>query len=391
MEERSQAVLEKEQIFKDMWDGKMPSRVPITQPIDTACALELKGFSLTKEQFSPEKVLEAIEYATQNIDSDVLPVSASQNPVALRINGSKKFRMAPGGYIQHQNHSFMEFSEYREFASDVYWFNATKLVDRAYDRISLTDETNLSAMDRATFLLKIQFANQNFNSVLMPGRAEIEKKYDRTSWDSYNAIGCAPFDTLADFNRSFSAVMGDIRRDPEGVMAAVEALTDYELQRIDRSAPAVKGKRTFFALHMATFMRPKDVAKFFWPSFMTVINHTHETGRGIYVFCEENWNNIIDCVAELPEGSLIRFEKTDPVKAREIIGTKCIFNGFYDMNNYWHATVDEAVENTKKFLDVVAVDGRYQFQADKSPLAGTDIKLENVKAIFKTVKEYGVY
>ena len=388
---KSQAALEKEQIFIDMWEGRMPTRVPITQPVDIACALELKGYSLTKEQYSPYKQLEAMEYVTQQMDADVVPVSMAQNPVALRVNGSKKFRMGSGGYIQHANHSFMNADEYPEFTNDIYYFNATKLADRAYDNISITDDVKMSALDRATMLLKVQFANEEFYKVLNPGKAALEEKYDRTSWDAYNAIGCAPFDTLADFNRSFSAVIGDVRRYPEQVMDAVRALTVYEKQRIDRSAPPMKGKRTFFALHMATFMRPKDVEKFFWPSFMEVIDYTASQNRGIYVFCEENWDNIIDMVADLPAGTLIRFEKTDPVLARNTCGTKHIFNGFFNMEHYRLGTVDEVVDETKKFLDVVAKDGRYQFQADKSPLKGTDVNLELMQAIYKTVKEYGKY
>lgn len=388
---RTPNALEKEQIFIDMFEGRMPKRVPVTQPVDLACALELKGFSLTKEQYSPEKCLEAIDYTTSQIDSDVVPVSASQNAVALRINGSKKFVMGGDGYIQHQNHSFMEPEEYPEYAKDIYWFNATKGVDRAYEHLSFTGSKDISPMDQATMLLRIQLANQNFNEVMMPGRAAIEEKYERTSWDSYNAIGCAPLDTLADFNRSFSAVLGDIRRYPQQVMDAVEALTEFEKARVDRSLPGTPGKRVFFALHMATFMRPKDVAKFFWPSFMEVINFTKDSGRNIYVFCEDNWDPYIDMVSELPEGTLIRFEKTNPKLAREACGYRHIFNGFFPMELYYAGSVENAIDRTKEFLDVVAPGGKYQFQADKSPIKCTDVNLDNVKAIIKTVKEYGVY
>lgn len=389
--EKTAKTLEREQIFKDMFEGRMPKRVPITQPVDTACAIELKGYSLLKEQYSPEKVLEAIDYTTSQIESDVVPVSMSQNPVALRVNGSKKFVFGSDGYIQHQNHSFMEASEYPEYAKDVYYFNATKGVDRAYERVSFTNDREMDPLQRATVLLKIQFANQNFFSVLGPGKAEIKKKYERTSWDSYNAIGCAPLDTLADFNRSFSALLGDIRRYPNEVMDAVASLTEFEKHRVDRSAPGEPGKRVFFALHMATFMRPKDVEKFFWPSFMEVINHTKESGRNIYVFCEDNWDPYIEMVGDLPEGTLIRFEKTNPKLAREACGYKHIFNGFFPMELYNSGTVENAISKTKEFLDIVAPGGKYQFQADKSPLKGTDVNLENVKAIMKTVQEYGVY
>ncbi|NLZ39216.1 MAG: hypothetical protein GX893_06370 [Firmicutes bacterium] len=384
-------VAERNQLFLDQWEGRIPKRVPITQQVDTACAIELKGYSLLREQYSPEKVLEAIDYTTSLIDSDIIPVSIAQNPVYLRVMGSHKFSLGSDGYIQHANICSMRDDEYKEYTEDIYYFNATKGVDRLYDNLTLTGNKEISAMQNATVLLKGLFAQQNYNQVFIPGRQAIIKKYNRSTWDLYNAIACAPFDTLADFNRSFTEVLKDIRRRPQEVLDAVEALTEYEIQRIDRSTPAEKGKRVFFALHMATFMRPKDVEKFYWPSFMKVIEYTQKTGRGIYVFCEENWNSFLDMVAELPEGTLIRFEKTDPKLAREKCGMKHIFTGFFPMEVYRSGTVEEAIEKTKKFLDIVAPGGKYQFMADKSPLRGRDVIIENIQAVIKTVQVYGVY
>ncbi|MPW25650.1 hypothetical protein GC105_07590 [Alkalibaculum sp. M08DMB] len=381
-------VQEKNQLFIDQWEGRVPKRVPVVQQVDTACAIELKGYSLVREQYNPEKVLEAIDYTTSQIDSDITPVSMSQNPVYLRIMGSHKFKTGSDGYIQHANESFMNADEYKEYSKDIYLFNATKGVDRSFDNITLTGNKDISAIQNATVLLKGLFAQQNYNEVFFPGRQAIVEKYNRSTCNLFDGIGCAPFDTLADFNRSFTKVLNDIRRRPQEVLEAVEALTEYEIQRVDRSVP---GSRVFFALHMATFMRPKDVEKFFWPSFMEVVKHVKNTGRGIYVFCEDNWDPYMDMVAELPEEAVIRFEKTNHKLAREKCGMKNIFTGFFPMEVYRSGTVEDAINTTKKFLDEVAPGGKYQFMADKSPLRGKDVILENIKAVIKTVKEYGVY
>jgi hypothetical protein len=386
-------IWERDQLFIDQWEGRIPKRVPIVQQVDTACALELKGYSLLREQFNPHKVLEAIDYITSEIDSDILPVTPAHNPIYLRIMGSHKFKMGGDGYFQHANVCGMKDDEYPELIEDPYYYLATKVVDRLYDNITLTGEKDIDPMKNATILLKGYFARQNYDGVVGPGREEITKKYNRSSYPLYNAIAMAPFDALADFTRSFTEVLKDIRRRPQEVLDAVDALTEIELRRIDRAPIPGPGKRVcvFFALHMPTFMRPKDVEKFYWPSFMKVIEHTKKSGRDIYVFCEDNWDPYLDMVADLPEGIMIRFEKTNPKLAREKCGMKHIFTGFFPMEVYRSGSPEEAVNKTKEFLDIVAPGGKYQFMADKSPLRGKDVILDNIKAVIKTVKEYGVY
>ena len=52
-------------VFEAVFDGKMPSRVPILTNIDNAFCLEYAGYSLKKEQYSIEKTLEAIDVTTR--------------------------------------------------------------------------------------------------------------------------------------------------------------------------------------------------------------------------------------------------------------------------------------------------------------------------------------
>ncbi len=42
-------------VFEAVFDGKMPSRVPILTNIDNSFCLEYAGYSLKKEQYSIEK------------------------------------------------------------------------------------------------------------------------------------------------------------------------------------------------------------------------------------------------------------------------------------------------------------------------------------------------
>ncbi len=381
---------ERDQLFIDQWDGKTPKRVPIIQPLDLACALEQKGYSLTKEQYSPEKSVEALDYVSSKLDTDVLPLSMPSNPIYLRVMGSHKMKMGSDGYIQHANISVMHDDEYKEYTKDIVYFNATKAVDRLYDKITLTGTKDVDPLVNATTLLKGQLAQQYWNDVYLKGKQEVVDKYNFSTWDYMAGIGLAPFDTLADFNRSFTEVLNDIRRRPSEVLEAVDALTDFEKLRI-ANAPTVKGARIFYALHMPSFMRTKDVEKFWWPSFMEVIKENIRLGSGIYIFCEDDYTRFLDLLNELPEGALLRFEKTDVNEAVKKLDKKFVTTGFFPMDVYRSYGIDEAIDETKRFLDIVAPGGRYRFMADKSPLRGSDIQMGVIQAVIKTIKEYGVY
>lgn len=47
---------EKNQLFEDVFDGKMPERVPILSSGDNSFCLGYVGFDLRREQYSIEKI-----------------------------------------------------------------------------------------------------------------------------------------------------------------------------------------------------------------------------------------------------------------------------------------------------------------------------------------------
>ncbi|MEG0376950.1 MAG: uroporphyrinogen decarboxylase, partial [Eubacterium sp.] len=68
--ENTNQTTEKNTLFEDVFDGKIPKRVPILSSGDNAFCLDYAGFDLRKEQYSIEKNLEAIDRTTADFEMD---------------------------------------------------------------------------------------------------------------------------------------------------------------------------------------------------------------------------------------------------------------------------------------------------------------------------------
>ncbi len=375
---------EKEQLFRDIWNGKTPERIPVVQGVDIAVAIDKKGMNLVTDQYSPDRCLEAVDYITSKIDSDVLPLTTPSCFAADKMLGSQKMQMSSGGFMQHKNICVMEETEYPELIADPYKFIIEKVFPRLYRNLNGDRQHDMF------LLMKAKSMEDAFFAKYMPGRGAILRKYERCRFDANLGLGVAPFDDIADYMRSFTNASIDIRRRPQEVLEAVEAMTAYELKRMSLLPPGREGGRVFFALHMATFMREKDFAKFWWPSYIKVLRYLEETGRGISMFCEENWDRFIDYLTECPKNSMMWFEKTDIDLAVSKLGEDMVLTGMFPIE-YYKGDVNESVEYTRSFIDRIRGAKRYQFKSNKSPLRGNDIDLDVMAAVIRTVKEYGVY
>lgn len=378
-------IAEKEQLFRDIWNGKTPARIPVVQGVDIALAIDKKGLNLVKDQFSVDRCLEAVDYITSQIDSDILPLTTPSCFAADIMLGSRKMIMSSGGFMQHQNICVMEENEYPLLTADPYAFIMDVVLPRLYTSLNGEKEHD------AYLLMKAKMMEEAFFSKYMPGRSQILKKYERCRYDFNIGQGIAPFDDIADYLRSFSNVSKDIRRRPQEVLDAVDAMTEYELKRLSLMAPGREGGRVFFALHMATFMRESDFAKFWWPSYKQVLNYLVDTNRGISMFCEEKWDRFMDYLVDVPKDSLIWFEKTDIDLAVSKLGKEKVLTGMFPIEMYTNKNTQEVVDYTRAFIDKVGPTGRYQFKANKSPLRGSDVDLDTMKTVIEVVKECGVY
>lgn len=374
----------KDQLFSDLWNCKIPKRVPINQTIDLIYALEYSKYSLLTEQYSMQKCYEAIDNIAPRVDTDIYPIGTSKNVVAIKIMGSEVWQMGKDGFLQHPNFAPMKDDEYS------WLINNFEDFDKEMD-IRSNRNYQCSEEERLLVKLRVDASNARYFAAYFANKKKIEQNHNLSSFEHVIGLSGGPFDQLANNYRSFTGALNDIRRKPEEVLQAVKIFTEETLRKIDLMPQGEDGGRIFMPLHMATFMKEKDFVKFWWPFFKEVIDYCAKTNRRIWLFCEDNWDRYMEYLQGVPDGALMAFEYTDAKLAKEKLGKNHILSGFYPIQLYKSATTQECSDEAKKLLDIVAPGGGYMFKSDKYPITMADAKLENIEAVLKTVKEYGRY
>ena len=128
----SAGVLSKNKLFEDVFDGKVPERVPRLVFGDNAFCLEYAGYDLRKEQYSLVKNLDAIDLATQDFDSDVVFGMFLRMPHLYKMLEAINFVMGTDGFIQHPEVQGLKDDEYDDFIADPIKTLWDKVLPRLY-------------------------------------------------------------------------------------------------------------------------------------------------------------------------------------------------------------------------------------------------------------------
>lgn len=371
-------------VFEAVFDGKMPSRVPILTNIDNAFCLKYAGYSLKKEQYSIEKTLEAIDVTTRDFDGDTVLGLTIRLPQLYKILGAKNFKMGADGFLQHPEVRGMEVEDYDAFIADPVKTLWQTILPRIYE------ELNRPGFEGQKVLAKAFFTFANSMAALGEGYQQIAEKYGWSTYTMASAASAEPLDTLSDQLRSFSGISKDIRRCLDKVITACEALPPVCLKAGVNPASS-RYNRTFIPLHMAPYMREKDFLKFYWPTFKAYVEGLNAAGAGANLFVEEDWSRYLDYLNELPENTLMVFEYGDPKEIKAKVGSRHIVSGLYPIGLLKSGTEQACIDKAKELIDIFAPDGGYIFGFDKAILRLNDINPANLKAVFNFVHEYGIY
>jgi hypothetical protein len=227
--------------------------------------------------------------------------------------------------------------------------------------------------------------------------------YD-TAWGKANELlrkecGCvpaiagilkAPFDILADKLRGFRQVCIDVRRRPDKVQKACEALMPHMLQNALFTADPDKQLPVTVWLHRGTYFSEEMYERFFWPPFKAIIEELWKRGIRTLWYGEGNWGRWLKYTAQLPEGSIIYHVDQESIfEAHEVLGEKFCISGGIPNDLLAMGTPDEVKAYCKKVIDGVAKDGGYIM--DASAIIQSDAKVENIKAMTDFTLEYGGY
>jgi uroporphyrinogen-III decarboxylase len=368
-----------------------PDRVPITSMFET-WAGHYSGYSVTDVAFNYDKLAEAFYKIAEDFEVDTLPppLGVRCGPIYTTL-GTKEFSFfnkdgVPHASIQHmEGKDIMSIEEYSELIKDPYKFIIEKQLPRRYKALDQAPDKKAEALGKACFIYDKYVAN-----AVAKLCGTLETKYGIPAL--FKSSTEMPLDALMDYFRGFKGVSVDIRRNKEQVIEACEALYPVMLRRAVQNLPSGPFPFIFIPLHIPTYLKPKDFETFYYPTFKRMIEDLISFDLTPALFMEGNWEPYYDYINELPKRKVVGLiEHGDFKKTKDNIGKTITIWGGMPIDVINNSTKEEAIDYAKKLIDDLAPGGGYIFGCDKSLLAPNDANPENLKAVFKFVKEYGVY
>jgi uroporphyrinogen-III decarboxylase len=201
----------------------------------------------------------------------------------------------------------------------------------------------------------------------------------------------APFDTIGDTLRGTRGVMMDMFRQPDKLLAALEALTPIMIGMGLGAARQTGNPVIFMPLHKGAdgFLSDEQFKQFYWPTLRAVILGLIDGGCIPFLAAEGGYNTRLEEIRDLPKGKTIwMFDQADMVKVKEVVGdTLCIF-GNVPSTMLQLGTADEVKDYCKHLIDTVGKDGGFIMG---NGAFFDQAKPENLQAMVEFSKEYGRY
>lgn len=275
-----------------------------------------------------------------------------------------------GNTLEHVQLSPMKKDEYSQLIEDPARYIANVLLPRKYPDFYADRES-------AKKSLKLFVEDKNYAMLGLFGMATqvIVEKYGIVS-DLVNVqdMITVPLDMLFDYFRGFRGTLTDLRRQPENVKAAIEALWNYRVagkMAVPFSAPNTLAMQV---PHIPAYLSPKQFEELYWPHQKKQIERIAAGGGKAYIVLEGRWEKIWHHFLELPKDScVLTIDDDDFLKAYAELGHHHILCGGLKAADTRLKTFNQIKDDVKRVLDTCAPGGGFLFATDKYWIAPGDV------------------
>ena len=391
---------ERAEIFRDVYSGKKPKRVPVQMSpameasVQYAVDVGVTPAGKTRRDiyWEPQYWYDVFDRMNHDFYSDApIGPGAIRLPILYQILDAKCILMSESGVMQHPDVYCLEPEEYDDYIADPVTYQIETLMPRVYRALDTTPGR------RAMVMAEAYKAHTDHMAIIGGMMKKLGEKYGF----GQAALGrsTAPFDYLSDFMRSFSRINTDMRRYPDKVLAACDALVPLMLREGLGSDPESlpKNYRVAIPLHMGSFISNKQLEKFWFPSMKKVMDGLVKYGHGVNLFVEDDWMRHMELMNEFTGSVRYQFEKGDPVYVKKLFTESTpkdsvhTITGFYKADYVMFKDVQGCIDEAKKLLDIVAVDGGYVFNFDKGLFSLAEPVATNLHALGEWLHENAVY
>lgn len=389
---------------------KTPDRVPVIPRIYSFVAA-YSGYTEKDMWYDVDKAIDAATRCTLELQFDVMiPVGMPMGKVN-EILDEKQRKWAGHGLpddagVQFVEDEYMKADEYDAFILDESDFRWHTYLPRVWGIAApFTQLGQMSAPSVAAFgLPEVQEA---FQKLMKAGEemrrwegkvSEANQKLITAGFPDFrmaNFLGGAPFDRLGDNLRGQRGISLDMYRQPDKLLEALDVMTRKKVLQIHQSSEKAKlGACPIIGqpLHKGadSFMSDEQFRTFYWPQLREINMALIEEGFIPQFRAQGGYNSRLDVIRDLPEGKVIwLFDTTDMQKAKDVLGDIACIQGNVPLSLINTGTPEETAAYSRHLIDTAGKNGGFMLDAG----GGIDNKgkVENVRAMIQTAKEYGVY
>ena len=280
----------------------------------------------------------------------------------------------------------MNDDEWDQLIERPFDFMMESIVTRAYKNLA-----NKGSTTAVGSLIKLGMEVGKFPGFLMEMAGKLREE---ACVPYYYALAPNPLDLIGAFYRDFDKLSLDLYRMPEKVKKACEGLAPV-LAAVGKmtgkiSLDVTGSRRVFCPIWYNTYLSPEKFKEFHFPHIKLIVNELIEAGFTPLMSFQGRSDHLLEVLKELPAGKVIMwFDKTDLVKAREVLGDKYCLAGGIPSSLLIGGTPEGVKKHTEKLLDDLKSGGGLIVSSEFNGMGPA--KVENVKAMTETVMNYGKY
>lgn len=200
----------------------------------------------------------------------------------------------------------------------------------------------------------------------------------------------SPYDFIADYFRGARAMMTDLYRNKDKLLALLDKAAIFLARMTIANAKASGNPIVQIPIHWApdAFMSDKQFREFWWPPFRRMMMAMIEAGLIPMPLWEADCTKRLEIIKDVPPGKCIYwFERTDMVKAFEVLGDVVALRGNLSASLMATGKPDEVDAAVRRLVDEVWAKGG-KLILDCAFGIPDEAPVENVRAMFDAGRRY---
>ena len=197
------------------------------------------------------------------------------------------------------------------------------------------------------------------------------------------------YELLFSSMRGMKKLSIDLRRKPEQVLAACQALDEtFAFPRLERAYAQPAGSNPEFCVDMNPvlighiILSVKQFEKYYWPHLQRAAKFAEEKDKLVFLFVEGTGKRFWEFFQELPKNRFVILSELDDAREQEKALPNCVTAGGMPVDLLGEGTPEQCVAKTRDLVEELGgPEHRYIFSVGKMVSFPQDCKRENLLAI----------